>query len=194
MANILVIYYTRQYALRASQRDHLFSFQRYAEGHNVYYVNTFLRSIPGYLKKVPFDLVVFSWSYLGSRFDREIYIRDFDKIAFLKNITCKKIALPQDEFSDTELICRTINEFGIDKVYSVSPETEWKKLYKTVDFKKVSFSRVLTGYIEEQLVDRVVQLSNSNTDRDIDIGYRSGSASYRDWETDRKSTRLNSCH
>ncbi len=176
--NILVLYHTRVYSIRASQRDHLFSFKNHAKGCHVYYVNTFLRSIPKYFQKIKFDLIVFSWSYLGSRFDIELYIKDFKKIEFLKNIKCTKIALPQDEFSNTELLCRTINDFGIDKVYSVSPESEWKKIYKTVNFEKVTFSRVLTGYIEERLIDRILEFSKKISKRDIDVGYRSGSASY----------------
>ncbi len=178
MANILVIYYTRQFNLRASQRDHLFSFKRYAKEHNVFYINIFTQSIPAYYKHVSFDLVIFSWSFLGNRTDHVAYINDFKKIELIRQFTCPKIALPQDEFSNTEMICETINHFGIDIVYSVSPETEWVKMYKTVDFSKVTFDRVLTGYLEERTLDTISKAAEKVKSRDIDVGFRSGAAAY----------------
>lgn len=178
MANILVIYHTRQYRLRASQRDHLFSFKRYGKEHTIYYINIFVYAIPGYFKDIKFDLVIFSWSFLGSRFDRQEYLDNFKKIESVKEINCIKVAMPQDEFSNTDLLCETIDHFNIDIVYSVSPETEWVKLYKTTDFSKVAFFRVLTGYLDERTVAEIARSAAKVKDRDIDVGFRSGAAAY----------------
>ena len=163
--------------MRASQRDHLFSFAEYAEGHNCYYLNTFTSSIPFYFQYIKFDLVVFSWSFLGNRFTQRTFEESLNKIKAVKSFDCPKIALPQDEFSNTKALCDVINEFKIDIVYSVSPETEWAKMYKTVDLNAVKFYQVLTGYLDEKLICKI-SVANTKLDRPIDIGYRSGSAVY----------------
>jgi hypothetical protein len=163
--------------MRASQRDHLFSFSEYAKGHDCYYLNAFTSTIPFYFSYIKFDLVVFSWSFLGNRFTQKSFSKSLNKIASVKSYNCVKVALPQDEFSNTEAICDVINNFKINIVYSVSPKTEWHKMYKTVDFNEVKFYQVLTGYLDEKLVRRISS-DLLNNDRTIDVGYRSGSAVY----------------
>jgi hypothetical protein len=164
--------------MRASQRDHLFSFAEYAEGYNSYYLNIFTSSIPRYFSLIKFDLVVFSWSFLGNRFTHQTFRDSLKKIQLIKSYDCPKIALPQDEFSNTAALCDVINEFSIDIVYSVSPESEWKKMYHTVDFNKVKFYQVLTGYLDENLIRKISIMHANASSRPIDIGYRSGSAVY----------------
>ena len=163
--------------MRASQRDHLFSLSEYAHGHDCYYLNAFTSSIPFYFKYIKFDLVVFSWSFLGNRFTHRSFRESLDKIKIVKSYDCPKIAFPQDEFSNAKALCDVINEFKINIVYSVSPETEWTKMYKTVNFKEVKFYQVLTGYLDEKLVSKISS-ADVNFDRPIDVGYRSGSAVY----------------
>ncbi len=163
--------------MRASQRDHLFSFAQYADGYNCYYLNIFTSGIPFYFKYIKFDLVVFSWSFLGNRFTHNSFQDSVEKIQQIKSYSCKKIALPQDEFSNTKSLCDVINEFDIDIVYSVSPESEWGKMYKTVDLQKVKFYQVLTGYLDEQLINKI-SAKKIGLERPIDVGYRSGSAVY----------------
>jgi hypothetical protein len=165
--------------MRASQRDFLFSFKRYAKGHNCYYYNCFTSFYPGFFKLLKFDLVIFTWSFLDSRFMRNDYLKNFKKINFVKNWKCPKVMMPQDEFSNTDLLNLTANHFKVSNIYSVSPESEWDKLYKKVDFKKIKFQQTLTGYIDESLIKEIKSISdNNNKNRKIDIGYRSGSAAY----------------
>jgi hypothetical protein len=96
-----------------------------------------------------------------------------NKARVLKNCPAVKVALPQDEFFYTKAVCNFINEFGIQHVFSVSPPSEWPKIYKTVDFKKVKFYQVLTGYLEESTLEKINGLARNSTARTIDIGYRS---------------------
>lgn len=180
MAKILVIYYTRKFPMRASQRDYLFSFKRYAGKRNeCYYVNLFSNAYLNLYKNVSFDLVIFTWSFLDSRFMRESYISSLHKIDFITNLPCPKIMMPQDEFSHSDLLNFTANFFKITHIYSVSPSSEWEKIYKEVDFNTVKFKQLLTGYIEDSLIKKIEKLEkrNGNT-RTIDVGYRSGAAAY----------------
>jgi len=80
--------------------------------------------------------------------------------------------LPQDEFIKTDMLCDFINEFEIDYVFSVAPESEWPKIYHKVDFQKVKFLKVLTGYLDDKTLLRIKKLEESSSNRPIDIGYR----------------------
>lgn len=175
MANILVVYVCTTHPLRASQRDHLLSFRRYATGHRCFYWNVAFRTLPWYLRRVRFDLIVYAWSFANSRLDEVHFPKYLRRVEPLKRAPGVKIALPQDEFVRMDALCDFINEFGVDHVFSVAPESEWPKLYRTVDFGKVRFSRVLTGYLDEGTIARVNHLLKSNGSRPVDIGYRSGS-------------------
>lgn len=88
------------------------------------------------------------------------------------------MALPQDEYTGTDLISDFINKVGIDQVFSVAPESEWPKIYQTVDNPKVSFCRVLTGYLDDHTLAKIQHLAGSISERDIDIGYRVRFAPY----------------
>ena len=107
---------------------------------------------------INFDLIIYHWSFVGIRCDgnkgRELHIKNSYKIKHLKNSKAIKIILPQDEFLNMDLLCNFINEFKIDFVFSVSPETEWPKIYRNIDRKKIKFVRVLTGYLNEDIVKR----------------------------------------
>lgn len=173
MANILVVYYASTYPLRATTRDHLNSYRKYS-GHRCYYLNLAFRSVPWRLRTIDFDLIVFDFLLLDIRSSRERFLRCMRRLEVLKDTHATKIALPQDEFTNTDLLCDFINEFKIDYVFSVAPESEWPAIYPTVDFQKVRFFRVLTGYLDEDTVARINKLAEAIRDRPIDIGYRSG--------------------
>ena len=179
MAKVLVLYYTRQYPMRASQRDFLFSFKKHALGHECFYLNAFTNFYFSNLKKQNFDLVILTWSFLDSRFMRENYLRLLEKFSFINDFSCPKIMMPQDEFSHTDLLCKTREHFHVNNIFSVCPESEWAKVYKTIDFSKVKFYQLLTGYIEDSLVSKIEAISKKTEHkRLIDVGYRSGSAVY----------------
>ena len=171
MYNVLVVFHYYQFPLRATIRDHLYSFRNYST-HRCFYLNLAVREVPGYLKKIPFDLIVFHTIFLSSRWAPELFKATVEKARILKSINAVKIALPQDEFMNTTMLCDFINEFGIQHVFSVAPESEWPKIYPTVDFEKVHFHQVLTGYLDEATVAKVTRIRGSVQSRGIDIGYR----------------------
>lgn len=173
MSNILIVYhYYGQYPPRATIFDHLYCFERYS-AHRCFYLNLATSNLPRYIKLIQFDLIVFHTIFLSWRWQSRV---DFEKVAkkvdWLKQVDSIKIALPQDEFTQTDVLCDFINDFGIDYVFSVAPETEWSKIYPTIDFQKVKFFNVLTGYLDEDTVSRIKVLAKSVQSRPIDIGYR----------------------
>ncbi|MCA1616708.1 MAG: hypothetical protein LC800_21975 [Acidobacteria bacterium] len=174
MLNILnVYYYKNEYPPRATLSDHLYSFRRYTD-HNCFYLNVAVRGVPSYLSGIDFDLVVFHTVLLSARWDRREFARVMREIAPLKEMGRVRVAMPQDEFLNTDLLCDFINEFGVDCVFSVAPESEWGKIYSAVDRRRVKFVNVLTGYLDDATLGRIERLAASAAagQRPIDIGYR----------------------
>lgn len=169
--NILVVYHTADYPLRVAIYDHLHCFRRYS-GRNCVYLNTAVRGPDRLISAIDWDLIVFHTLFLSQRWGREAFAELLDRIAPLKKLQGVKIALPQDEFLNTDLLCNFINEFSVDYVFSVAPESEWEKIYDAVDRNKVLFNRVLTGYLEEKTIKRLNSGIARNGNRTIDIGYR----------------------
>jgi len=124
------------------------------------------------MKKLHWDLIIFHTFFLSSRWARELFIKNTQKIRCLKNSDAVKVVLPQDEFLNMDLVCDFINEFDVDRVFSVAPESEWPLIYRTVDSQKVKFHRVLTGYLDDVAVKKVKRLAGDTPERSIDIGYR----------------------
>jgi hypothetical protein len=172
MFNILVVYYSKgEHPLRKTITDHLYSFQRYSK-HKCFYLNLAVRRVPTHIRNLKLDLVIFHTIFLSTRWNRADFERVLQKASALKHVDAVKIALPQDEFLNTDLLGDFINEFQIDYVFSVAPESEWEKIYPTVDRKRVRFVNVLTGYLDDDTLNKIDRLVASVRERPIDIGYR----------------------
>lgn len=170
--NILVIYLHRfTYPMRKTIEDHIFSFEKFS-GSRFYFVNASF-GIPHYLKKISFDLILYQTTFLSSlRWTNLSYEQWTKPFSSLKNFSGVKAILPQDEFLCSDRLCRFIVDFKINKVFSVSPESEWEKIYPGIDKTQVTFHPVLTGYLNQELVDTVKELNREIPERDIDICYR----------------------
>jgi hypothetical protein len=170
-ADILILYHNMVAPLRSTLRDLLLSFGKYSD-HRVFYLNLAFGGVPSYLLKVPFDLIVFHTLFLNSHWKPARFEQLRRKVQVLKGMKAVKIALPQDEFYNGKLLSDFINEFDIRHVFSVQPESEWRNIYRTVDFRKVRFHRVLTGYLGEDLLEKIAREKARRPARQIEIGYR----------------------
>jgi len=176
---IVLLYYTvGVYPLRDTIHKHLYAWKKYSK-HRVIYVNVAYGFPHALLKRIKIDAIVFHTIFVGSmRWDPSLYEKFTDLCWELKYLECPKIAIPQDEFLNTELLNDFINEFGITHVLTCADKKDWKYIYNKVDFKKVKFKTVLTGYIDESTVNKVHTLAKNVFTRDIDIGYRAWKAEY----------------
>lgn len=177
MANILVVYGAKSYPLRATTEDHLYCFRRYS-GHHCYYFNMLLlrkpwyREVPDFLRKTHFDLIVFYVDLLNIQwppYSLEKFARQAD---FFKEMQGVKVALMQDEFYHTDALECFVNEYAIDYVGTLAPQSEWRKIYPNVDMEKVKFIRVLPGYLDDKRIAEINQLAGASQNRPIAIGYR----------------------
>jgi len=169
--NILILYVANRYPMRTTLWDQLYSFRRYSD-HNCFYLNLTVRQLPWYLKKIKFDLIVFGTLFMASRVDDKWFDPPREKARGLNSFAAAKIAFPQDEYLCTDVLSDFINEFGIDCVFSVAPESEWPKIYEGIDTTKVKIFSVLTGYLDPATLARINLLTKEGLPRDIDVGYR----------------------
>jgi hypothetical protein len=176
---ILILYKCLGYPLRTTIEEHLYAFRRYANATCYYQMldigkDTYnsAEPIPGYLLKIDFDIIIFHYGLMSSSWGgHECYNNAVKQLLPFKNSRAVKAAMIQDEYNNSQSKVHFINTFNIDIVFSVSPESEWSKIYAGVDFEKVKFYKVLTGYLDERGI-RTINRFLKTTKKDIDIGYR----------------------
>jgi hypothetical protein len=169
--NILVLYYSRTYPLRATIVDHLYSFERHS-GARCYYVNLGLPWIPAGLQDVEFDLVVFHTILLWDRVVPKQFGAHVERAAWVAGLSCPKVILPQDEYLHGDVLEQFIERFGVTHVMSAAQPDQWPLLYPGVDREKVHFETVLTGYLADATLERIARIVGRETPRTRDIGYR----------------------
>ena len=179
MYNILVIYWYNAPHMRMTTHDHLHCFERYLN-HRVYYVNLQDETLPWYASEIEYDIIIFHDLFFCGRWGGPpLFEKLRKKIEFLKESPAFKVAVPQDEFISADLLCDFINSFGVHVVFSVSPETEWSKIYRDVDRTAVRLYCVLTGYLDDETLARTEAITAATAQRSIEIGYRAGSRNWR---------------
>jgi hypothetical protein len=174
-AVVLVGYCALQWPWRKTIEDHLYSFRRYGDA-TYLYVNLAVPWLANaYLPARP-DAVIWHTTFLG-------WVRwtpPAQRIGVMKRArriaagAPFQVALPQDEFLRSAQVSEVMREFGVDHVFSVAPESEWPLIYDGLDPDRVRFSRVLTGYLDEDTVRRIDAIVAEGRERTIDIGYRTG--------------------
>lgn len=166
-----MVYYSTEYPLRVSIRDHLFAFRRYAPGATVYW-NLAVPGTPAFVRRHRFPVVILHTTFLSARWTPSHFLALAERVRFLSDTGAWIVALPQDEFIHTDLLAAFVRDAGVKSVCSVAPPSEWPLIYDGVDFSRVRFRQVLTGYLEPRTVDHVALLARTAPPRDIDIGYR----------------------
>lgn len=176
---VLVMYYTRGvYPLRDTIHTHLYCWKRYSS-HRVLYVNIALGFPAAFISRLDIDVIIFHTLFLGMRWTREIFEKYVGRCRILAERDCVKIAIPQDEFLNTDLLNRFIAEFGITHVLTMAGAADIDKIYDQVDRSRVRFKQVLAGYIDPASLERIRNKRAVPTmDRAVDIGYRAWKAQY----------------
>ncbi len=169
---ILVVFSHMATPMRATLRDMLYCFSKYSNA-RVYYLNLAIGYVPWYVRKVSFDLIIFPTLFLNSHWKPQRFLKLQHQVAFLQDTDAIKIAIPQDEFHNPKALCQFINKFDVKHVFSVQPEFEWKNIYRNVDFTKVQFHRILTAYLDDNVLAKINRRKTTLSKRDITIGYRS---------------------
>jgi hypothetical protein len=166
---VAVVYAAYRVPLRTSLADHLFSFRRYGDWETIY-VNA---AVPGsgyLLRQLRPDAILFHTLLMDARFNPSLMARIEGRLRPLADLDVPKALLPQDEHYNSQYLCHFIERMGIDHVFSVSPPSEWGKLYGSLS-PAPQIVEVLTGYIDPRSVRHVSKIART-TSRIRDIGYR----------------------
>ena len=174
MRTILVVYGLTQYPLRSTVEDHLYSFQRYSRA-RCFYANVLLGPIPDWMRRVEYDAIVFHTTLLSAmRWAPSLSPTLRERCVALRPVPAVRAAMPQDEFLRSDDLCAFVNDMAIDVVFSVSPESEWSKIYGGVDRDRVRFEPTLTGYLDERTLERIDAIAGEDGERPTDVFYRAG--------------------
>jgi hypothetical protein len=172
MDSILVLYYAAVAPLRPAIADHLNSIRRYS-GRPCIYVNLAARSVPRWVHRLDIGLVVFHTTLLATRWYPDSFHRVAARLGALERLDCPRIAIPQDEFLNTDPLVDFLRRFRVSQVFTCAPSNEWETIYGALMADGAGLTRVLTGYLEPRTVQRIGELAATTGERSIDVGYRS---------------------
>jgi hypothetical protein len=175
--NVLIVYGLYQWPLRSTVEDHLYAFRRHSD-RRCFYFNALADRVTPHLLGRRYDMIVFHTTFLSSRWSPEVFAKAREAARPLKELEGTRIALPQDEYLHTDLLTDFYEEFGVEIVASVGAASQWPKLYDRIDPSGTRFHRVLTGYLEEDTLERIDAIVAETPQRDIDIGYRAWQGAY----------------
>lgn len=175
---ILVLYYTRGvYPLRRAISDHLYCWKRYSR-HRTIYVNVAMGFPLELLRDLRIDAIIYHTSFCGMRWSRTAFHNFTELTAFLDDHPATKIAIPQDEFTNTDLLCEFLGRCSVDYVLTCAYDDEWESIYGALRKDRVRFKTVLTGYLDDGAVKRSRRYAKPLSDRRIDLSYRAWRAAY----------------
>jgi hypothetical protein len=172
LGSILVLYHAPHLPLRRTVSDHLNSIRRYS-GRPCIYINLARRQIPRWIDRLQIDLVVLHTILLSTRWEHDLFMEMTQRMQPIKKLSCPVIAIPQDEFLNTDPLNDLLREFRVSHVFTCAAEPDWEAIYGPLIADGVRLTRVLTGYVEPATVERIEKLARRGIRRDIDIGYRS---------------------
>jgi len=173
VARVLIVYHRAPGMMwRSTYASHMGCFERFS-GHDVYYLNTSWPKVPRYLRNLKPDLVILHYTFLATRWTKLQFEEHFERILFLKDVMCPKALIPHDEHIYTDRLCDVVNTLGVTNIFTPALQAQWQQIYAGVDFSKITFTNVLTGYLDEETVSKTARRARRHNGRPIDVGYRS---------------------
>jgi len=124
---VLVVYYQTAAIVRATIGEHLGSFGRYAEA-DVCYLNAAF-GVPRWVASMPFDVLVFHYTFLAAKWDLGHFRRLLDRCAPLRDAPALKVAFPQDEYVHSDAVNAFFREFRVRALFSVAPPADRARIY-----------------------------------------------------------------
>lgn len=174
---ILVLCYSVSSQDRNTQNEHLYSFSHYADA-KVDYLNVFFGISP-LLRFLKYDLIVFHYTFMSIRWNGVLRFKQMTRrLAFLKNASAVKVALPQDEYLHSEAVCDFLNEFNVGFLFTCGNEISAKQMYPATKLKKTQVRHTFPGFVDSRKIEDISRSLIPNSHRPIDVGYRARSLPY----------------
>jgi len=170
---ILVVYYKEVSRDRATIEQHLFSFQKYSS-ESYFYLNTFF-GVPPFATQMSFDVVIYHYSFTALKFwGPDAFLKKLARLQELKRISGYKIAIPQDEYLHSDIICQFFKEFGVQAVLTCLKPPDYEKVYPGEQSGLREYQTVLTGYVDTDVLEKIQRegLARPHRERKTDVIYR----------------------
>lgn len=129
--------------------------------------------MPWLLKHLQFDAIIYHYTFLSQKWNgREYFKKIQKKISFLKTKKSYSVALPQDEYIHSDLICEFISDFNVNLLGTCYYEIDWSKAYPRNEIGSTELLTVLTGYLDHEALVKISPYVKPHSERSHDIGYR----------------------
>lgn len=160
--------------MRKTDIDHAFSLHRYDPNNEYFYFNIYNgRFVEDYnwIEKKMFDAVIFHYTVMELRGLDQRW-NDFLQfmIAVWRDYPCKKFIMAQDDYKFTERIWNLALGIKADTIYTIIRECDHPVLYPKSKMGEIKIKEVLTGYVEEDYINKLNL--QSHRDRKYDVVYR----------------------
>lgn len=178
---ILVLWKQDAVIMRNTILDSAFCFQKYDKENEYFYFNIYGGRFPedySWIDETMFDIVIFHYYALSLRYSDKRW-GDFLELmsGIWRDYPCRKILMPQDDYTMTERIWDLANGICADTIYTVMRECDYDVLYPKDKIGNIKIKTVLTGYVEESYVNRKPLLQHR--DREYDVVYRATKLPYQ---------------
>lgn len=170
---LLVLYHLRgtaQLPLRTAIVDHLQCWRRHSRFPVIYHNYAFGFNWADYAG-LPLSGVILDTLALNLRWSPELFRARTRSLLALRQFSGPKIAMPQDEFIHTDVLCEFLAAIGVTDVLSAASRETAEQIYREA-LPNVRLGQKLTGYLEDETLYRIEQAAREIRHRDIDVSYR----------------------
>lgn len=170
--NILVLWWNSLPAnqTRLTMLHHIHALDESPVPHKIIYYNAFT-PLPKWFKHIDFDAVIFHYSFVAMRFAPDYWSVWKKTMDWMADWDCLKIAIPQDEYDQSQVLDEWLDEWGVSVVFSCFEGENVKIIYPIMS-QKATFYYCFTGYIHQETGKELSEKIKPLANRDYDIIYR----------------------
>ncbi|MFH1624563.1 MAG: hypothetical protein ABID54_05330 [Pseudomonadota bacterium] len=169
---ILVVYFKLgSLKNRNTIDEHLYCFRRYVKGVKFYYFNA-ANGIPRYLTYPVYHGVILHYTFLAARWSPDFYEQWKGCIRLLRHVKGYMVAMPQDEYAETEKLWELFRECHVKSVFTCFFGDDCLRAYPREKTGDVDCISVAPGYVDERAAERLRGIWGREKERPIDLGYR----------------------
>ncbi len=151
--------------------EHLYSFRRYVTGVRFDYFNAG-NGLPRYLTYPSYDAVILHYTFLAARWSPDFYRKWRKGVENLRDIKGYKVAIPQDEYAETEKLWELFRLGHVKTVFSCFTGEDLFRAYPPEKTDLSHWITVIPGYVDEKAAERLAEICTENRKRTINVGYR----------------------
>lgn len=173
---LLILYHHRgEYPLREAISSHLYCWRHYSRYQTIY-INSAFDVDWNRLKEMPIAGIILHTSFCALRWRNPVLLYQGELSQFLQASSAVKLAFPQDEFTHSGQLCDLISHLGVKHIFSCAAASEWQAIYADINLDQISIETVLTGYIDDPLLEISKAYARPLANRQKFLGYRAWNA------------------